>query len=58
MQALLGVFLTLAFIGLAGYVVAVMSTRAPERLARVFLALAVFFGAIPAVLYAIWALQA
>ncbi|WP_424532852.1 hypothetical protein ACOZ38_20990 [Sphaerisporangium viridialbum] len=58
MQAFFGVFVTLAFIGLAGYVVTVMSDKAPDRLARVFLALAAFFGAVPAVLYAIWTLKA
>ncbi|GAA0252932.1 hypothetical protein [Actinomadura nitritigenes] len=48
--------ITLAFIGLAAYVVAKVSAHTPEHLPRLFVSMAVFFSAVPAVIYALYAL--
>lgn len=56
LMALAAASVALAFIGLAAYVVAKVSVRNPEHLPRLFVSMAVFFSAVPAVIYALYAL--
>lgn len=52
---LLAAGLILSFVCLTGFVVARVTKAAPDRLARVLLAMATLFGTLPPIIQALWA---